>query len=77
MTTRPIAVADTFNVNEDYCIKAGNFGGSVDPNSGVVYQYVIDGVLTNDSDIDGDSIHLEILQSPSNGQIINFDSISG
>ena len=27
VTTRPIAVADTFELNEDYCIKAGNFGG--------------------------------------------------
>ena len=73
VTTRPIAVADTFNVNEDYCIKAGNFGGSVDPNSGVVYQYVIDGVLTNDSDIDGDSISAILIQTTSHGSLNFYD----
>ena len=28
-------------------------------------------------DVDEDLIHLEILQNPSNGQIIDFDSING
>jgi hypothetical protein len=42
----------------------------LDENSSVSGTIIID-------DIDGDLIHLEILQEPSNGQITTFDSISG
>ena len=31
VTSRPVAVADTFDLNEDYCMKAGDFGGNTDP----------------------------------------------
>ncbi|SVD92319.1 uncharacterized protein METZ01_LOCUS445173, partial [marine metagenome] len=42
----------------------------LDENSSVSGTIIID-------DIDGDLIHLEILQEPSNGQITTFDSVSG
>ena len=69
VTSRPVAVADTFDINEDYCLKAGDFGGSTDPGGLVIYSYVTDGVLSNDSDIDGDSIFATLVQTTSYGTL--------
>ena len=69
VTSRPVAVADTFDINEDYCLKAGDFGGSTDPGGLVIYSYVTDGVLSNDTDIDGDSIFATLVQTTSYGTL--------
>ena len=72
VTSRPVAVADTFELNEDYCMKAGDFGGNTDPGSFVIYKYFTEGVLSNDSDIDGDSIFATLVQTTSNGTLTFF-----
>ena len=53
-------------------MKAGDFGGNTDPGSFVIYQYFTDGVLSNDSDIDGDTIFAILVQTTSNGTLTFF-----
>ena len=67
VTSRPVAVADTFAINEDYCMRAGDFGGSANPASFRVYTNFVGGVLENDTDIDGDSIYATLVETTSHG----------
>ena len=72
VTTRPVAIADTFELSEDYCLLAGDFGAPTNPNSNVIYQLVAGGVLDNDTDIDGDSIFAVLIDKTSFGTLSFF-----
>ena len=67
VTSRPVAVADTFEINEDYCMRAGDFGGNANPATFVLYTNFVGGVLANDTDIDGDSIYATLVETTSHG----------
>ena len=69
VTSRPIAVADTFEINEDYCMRAGNFAGNQDVGSFIYYTYFVGGVLANDTDIDRDSIYALLVETTSHGAL--------
>ena len=72
VTSRPVAIADTFELSEDYCLLAGDFGAPTNPNSNVIYQLVAGGVLDNDTDIDGDSIFAVLIDKTLFGTLSFF-----
>ena len=71
VTTRPVAVADTFKMDEDYCLRAGYQMPAGQTN--VFYKIYNNGVLGNDVDADGDTISAVLIKTTSHGTL-DFES---